>query len=408
VKWVHTADIEDQLERIWLRGDICRAAMMDEALFPLSIRLKKPTSKVMLDEFSAMQEWVKEMRAYAVKNNVELQWVEINHRVLGLQHLPSAVLLENPKQAARLIGKMQLLKQFERLFKETGKQLALLQSWLLKHPLKALQMAEKWARLLDICIWMQMHPNPRVYLRQVDIAGVDSKFIEQHKHVLAALFDLILPVYAVDDDFSGVAGFARRYGFLDKPSLLRMRVLDAGLTVLHSSGDQDVSMTAKAFAGLDLKLCEQVTLVFIVENEINYLAFPDVPNAILIFGSGYGFEALKKAQWLQQCALYYWGDLDTHGFAILNQLRASFPDAHSFLMDQETLEAHASSWGHEPKQETKDLQHLNKNEARVYDILRSNALADKLRLEQEHISFTCLTQAVQNIVEQHISQKGDI
>ncbi len=408
MKWVRTADIKKQLERVWLRGDICRAAVIDGGLFPLAIRLKQPTSKVMLDEFPIMQDWVKEMRTYAAKNDVELQWVEINHRVLGQQHLPCAVWLENTQQAARLIGKVQLLKQFEHLFKATGKQVALLHSWLLKHPLKALQLAEKWPRLLDICIWMQMHPNPRIYLRQVDIAGVDSKFIEQHKRVLAELFDILLPVYAIDDDYVGVAGFARRYGFLDKPIMLRVRPLDDNLSWLMSSDNQDVSMTAKGFAHLDDMICSRIRHIFIVENEINYLSFPQVPQSILIFGSGYGFEALKQARWLTHHNIYYWGDLDTHGFAILNQLRAKFSQVESFLMDEATLLEHRISWGHEPKQESKDLQYLNKNEADVYDTLRNNILADQLRLEQEHISFACLTDAVHYIVEQHKSQKGDI
>jgi hypothetical protein len=49
---------------------------------------------------------------------------------------------------------------------------------------------------------------------------------------------------------------------------------------------------------------------------------------------GYGFDNLAAALWLQQKDIYYWGDIDTHGFAILNQLRGFFPHAVSFLMDQ--------------------------------------------------------------------------
>ena len=33
-------------------------------------------------------------------------------------------------------------------------------------------------------------------------------------------------------------------------------------------------------------------------------------------------------------------DIDTHGFAILDPLRANFPQAQSFLMDRDTLPAH--------------------------------------------------------------------
>ncbi|MGI6299138.1 MAG: Wadjet anti-phage system protein JetD domain-containing protein [Saccharofermentanales bacterium] len=44
----------------------------------------------------------------------------------------------------------------------------------------------------------------------------------------------------------------------------------------------------------------------------------------MIFGAGYGFDHLASASWLNQKDIYYWGDIDTHGFAILNQLRRLF------------------------------------------------------------------------------------
>ena len=397
MNWTNFVNIKLQIERLWQRGDICRAAVSDTDIFPLHIKLKKPSAKVMLDEFALMQAWVKEIQNDAAKHGFCLQWEEVNHRVLGKQQLPCVVMVDDAPMAARLIGKVQLLKQFVALFKQTVKILPSLLAWLLKHPMKALDLAQDWQRILNICIWIMTHPNPRIYMRQVDIEGVDSKFMEQHKRILAEVFDVLLPVYAIDEDYTGAAGFARRYGFLDKPVMLRVRPLDGDLRWL-SSRDQDVGVTAKGFAHLDEAVYSQVRRVFMVENEINYLSFPQVSQSILIFGSGYGFDALKQARWLADCEIYYWGDLDTHGFAILNQLRAQFPQVQSFLMDESTLLAHRISWGREPKQETKDLQYLDKEEARVYDILRSHTLADNLRLEQERISFTCLTQAVQKII----------
>ena len=65
--------------------------------------------------------------------------------------------------------------------------------------------------------WLQVHPRPGIYLRQVDLPGIHSKFIERHKGVLAELFDLALPREAIDTASAGQSGFARRYGFRDKP-----------------------------------------------------------------------------------------------------------------------------------------------------------------------------------------------
>ncbi len=38
-------------------------------------------------------------------------------------------------------------------------------------------------------------------------------------------------------------------------------------------------------------------------------------------------EPLAEASWLKERDLFYWGDIDTHGFAILDQLRGHFPHA---------------------------------------------------------------------------------
>jgi len=396
-KWTSSANIKTFIERCWQRGDICRAEVKQGDTFPLSIPLSKPSAKVMLDDFPSMQDWVKVIVAYAKKHNVTVEWNNINHRVLGKQQLPARLLIEQPKQAARLIGQSQTLKQFVQLEKMTHKRTSTLHEWVLQHPLQVLELENVWAQILDLCLWMLAHPNPRIYLRQVDVAQVDSKFIEQHKRVLASLFDLILPMFSIDENYTGVAGFARRYGFLDKPTMVRVRPLDTAISLICCDASQDVVMAAKAFSHLDLSVRQQVKMVFIVENEINYLAFPDHEHALLIFGSGYGFEALKQAHWLQDCALYYWGDIDTHGFAILNQLRATYPHVQSLLMDEQTLVTHQYAWGTEPKQEKKDLKYLHPQEAILYDQLRLNALAEKLRLEQERIGFTNIVQAIQSI-----------
>ena len=67
-----------------------------------------------------------------------------------------------------------------------------------------------------------------------------------------------------------------------------------------------------------------LTARFVVENEITYLAFP-VPDAVVVFGGGYAVAALRVTRLAGRKDLVYWGDIDTHGFAILNRLRRRFP-----------------------------------------------------------------------------------
>jgi hypothetical protein len=108
---------------------------------------------------------------------------------------------------------------------------------------------------------------------------------------------------------------------------------------------------------------------------------------MVIFGAGYGFELIAETAWLHNCTMQYWGDIDTHGFAILDQLRTLFPAAKSFLMDRDTLLAHKLHWGAEPQPNRGELSRLTPEEQLLYDDLRFDRLAVQLRLEQERIGF---------------------
>jgi len=300
------------------------------------------------------------------------------------QRLPAVVWVDTLHDALLWIGKTRAAAQFRALWQRTADEQPALLTWLLKRPLQALELAERWPRLLAVVAWLQAHPRPGVYLRQVDAPDVDSKFIEAHRGVLAELFDFALPPAAIDTAAGGVAQFARRYGFLDKPLRIRLRLLDPALPSLPGCpGLPDITLDAASFAGLALP----IERVFITENEVNFLAFPPVARAIVLFGAGYGWDALVRAAWLQHCRLLYWGDLDTHGFAILDQLRGHFPHAASLLMDRETLLAHRPHWGEEADPIRHDLARLTSDEAALYDELRFDRLQPRLRLEQERVGF---------------------
>jgi len=389
LNWVTAASIRQQLLQLWKQGELC-LTLLEPDRFPLRLPLKQPSARVMLDESDAMRAWVADIRQLAARHDLALEWREVRHRTLGRNELPCALLFASPGQAAAVIGKSRELALFRSMCETTAAAMPQLCQWLAKRPLKALELATVWPQLLTMTAWMLANPQPGIYVRQIDAAGLDSKFIERHRGVLAELFDLVLPETAVNQQFTGTSGFARRYGFLDKPLLVRMRPLDEAIRWLCSAGDQDVSLTAASFTAM----VPPVRRVFITENEINYLAFPDVPDSLIIFGSGYGFDALAQAVWLADCDLFYWGDIDTHGFAILDQLRARFPHAQSLLMDRQTLMTHRALWGREPAQEHRDLPRLTADEASLYHDMRSNVLCEQVRLEQERIAFSHVQAAI--------------
>lgn len=384
MNWTTSTELRAQVQRLWDRGELLRASVSGAIEWPRRLSLKTPVASDLTERFEAVRDWA---RTVADTPHLRIDWREWTHRVQGRQRLPAAVWVDSLQDALAFIGQVRAVQHYLALWQQTTVAQPTLLPWLIKRPLQVLELADDWERLLTVVAWLQAHPRPGVYLRQVDAPGVDSKFIEAHQGVLAEWLDLALPPEAIDATASGVAQFARRYGFLDKPLRLRFRLLDPALPSLPGChGLPDITLDAASFARLALP----VRRVFITENETNFLTFPPVAKAIVVFGAGYGWETLAPATWLQDCNVHYWGDLDTHGFAILDQLRQYLPHAASFLMDRETLLAHRLHWGKEPAPTQRELPRLTAEEATLYDTLRFDHLQPGLRLEQEHVGYRWL------------------
>jgi hypothetical protein len=262
-----------------------------------------------------------------------------------------------------------------------------------------LEHAEDWPRLLAVVAWLRDHPVSGLYLRQLDIEGVDTKFIEQRRGLVSELVEALRShsVRILCDPGAGAGAtpavptsFEARHGLRTKPALIRFRVLDERLAI---AGMTDLSIPADAFAALEIPALR----VVITENEINGLSLPPVASAIVIFGLGYGVDLLAEAKWLAQRPLHYWGDIDTHGFAMLDRLRASFPHARALLMDRETLLAHHALWGAEESPSKRLLTRLSEEEQALYDDLCGDRLGKRVRLEQERIPFGWVRRALETI-----------
>jgi hypothetical protein len=398
--WTGAKELKAQLARLWERGELLRDLVTGNARFPLRLSLKSPSSADITDRFDAVRAWAAELGAM---DCVRIEWQEVRHRVQGAQKLPAGVWIDTVEDALAWLGKRREWDRFSAQVATTRQTHPAVLPWLEKRPLQALALSTEWPRLLDVVAWLVAHPRPGIYLRQVDLPGVHSKFIETHRSVLAELFDLALPADAVDVGKTGVGQFAARYGFLEKPTRIRLRVLDPALQAVPGATCPDVTLDADSFSRLTLA----VRRVFITENETNFLAFPQVRDAIVIFGAGYGWDALARSRWLKHCAIHYWGDIDTHGFGILDQLRGYFAHVESFLMDRATLDAHAAVWGNEDKPLSADLHRLTPDEKTLYDDLRDNRIRAGLRLEQEHIGFRWLARRLQQLLDTNTDHDSD-
>jgi hypothetical protein len=396
--WTTPDDLRDQVLSIWKRGKILAASISlpdppqagerrVEALFPLKLPMRRPEAKEIGQSFEAVRGWIRELeensrscRGYGY----EIEWADINHRQLGRNRMPSRVSVPTESDALRLIGKEREGRRFRELAEITTGRFPALAQWVSRRPFVLLEHAQDWLRILDVLAWFRDHPRSNLYLRQVDIPGVDTKFVEIRKALFCELLDIMLERH--DDQLSGAAAaqtFEQKYGLRTKPPVIRFRVLDSRIAI---AGLSDLTIAASDFASLNIP----VRHVFITENDVNGLAFPDFPEAIVVFGLGYGVDLLQPASWMARAQIHYWGDIDTHGFAMLDRLRGGFLNARSLLMNRETLMAHRSLWGREDAPSRIALSRLDKDEQGLFDDLVHDRLGEKVRLEQERVSYAWL------------------
>lgn len=345
-------------------------------VFPLRLPLRRPRSADLLQHWDEVRDWA------AALNNAtgfRLESRPVSHRTLGTQSLPVAAWIDDPEQALSLIKRTREAARFDALVEITD---PVNLPWVSGHPMRLLEIGDDWAAVQAVAAWLRRHPHPQIFIRQVEIPRVHTKVIEVHKRTIAELVP--------GDATNGSFWFERRYGFRTHPALVRFRALDESLCLLP--GVTELAMPVADF----IALCPPARTIFVTENLTNYLSFPQAPDSLVVFGSGNEApELLAETPAVQRARLFYTGDIDTHGFAILNRFRARLPHTRSLLMDMATLTEHRELWVMEKTQVTRELPHLDAAEAEVFDALRTNLLGDHVRLEQERIGFAHVREAVE-------------
>src|SRR6185437_4897295 len=196
---------------------------------------------------------------------LRVEYKQIGGRKFGTNSLPCRAWLDGYADAWALLNVGADVRRLNKLIEAAHG--SLLIPWLIAHPMRALRLADDWDKLLATVRWIEQCQVPSMYLRQVDVPGVDTKFIERHKGVLAELLDAQLNPARV---LVGARDFAVRYGFLRKPAYVRFRV--AG----RFRGFSELFVRTDEFTAAP----DGVTRAYVMENEITYLAFP-VPEAAM-------------------------------------------------------------------------------------------------------------------------------
>jgi hypothetical protein len=383
--WTRPVDVHAAIRKKWDSGALLARYAAGQDWEPLSVAIRGPSAREIGERLAEVRRWAAEW-ATAARGTLRVEYKQVGGRHFGVNAVPGRAWLDGYDDAWTLLGVQPEVHRLSELI-ETARGTRLV-PWLTGHPMRALRLAEAWDRLLATVRWIQQHQAPGMYLRQVDVPGVDTKFIERHKGVLAELLDVQLDPSRVN---GAAPDFAGRYGFLRRPGYVRFRVPGGfrGFSELSARIDE---LTAAP---------DGITRAYVIENEITYLAFPAPAAAMVIFGGGYAVPVLEPLGWLADLDVVYWGDIDTHGFAILDRLRRHLPHARSMLMDRGTLLGHRDHWATEPSPTAVTLDLLAPAESALYADLTSNTYGRWVRLEQERVSFSAVEKAVAHVDQNH-------
>ncbi len=393
------------LRRRWQAGH--RRWLDGEGSWPLPILLHPPTEREAARDPAGLRSWIEGWVAADAdpERPGELTWTERQWPGLGRQRLPERLTLTAPEQVALWLGQQErwatasgraaairaLLRPAAAPSPTTAApgggdeaptvepKLARLFDWLASVPDVELQ------RLLAVLRWLLAHPDSGLYVRQLPIPGIDTKWIGANRGRLVDLLSQRVPAPAsasAPDPARGEGDLHRLAGLRRAPDLVRLRLLDPRLRArVGGLGDLSAPVEQIGAASLAPKR------VFVVENLATGLAFADLPDCLCFMARGYAVEAFGAIPWLQGVPIHYWGDLDTHGFAILNRLRGYLPDAGSLLMDADTLLRHRDLWQREDKPASGPLERLTPDEQAVFEGLQSGRWGEQVRLEQERIDW---------------------
>ncbi|KDE14457.1 DUF3322 domain-containing protein [Rhodococcus aetherivorans] len=331
----------------------------------LSIGLHPPSERRVAQDPDAVVAWVRAWHGYPGAGRVE--WETRRWPSFGTQEVPMRLLLSGASEIAAAAARgpewRTLTERQARLLDGLGPGTATLATAIAATHARWLELDEPdFARLVAAVRWLAEHPSSGLFIRQLPVPGVDTKWVSRHRGLVETLLD-------------GVRG-DRDLGVRSLPRMCEVAVCDRALL---AAAPRLFATSLDELAALPVKPARTL----ILENKEGLHALPELPATVAVHGGGYAVHELADVPWLASSDVVYWGDLDTHGFAILDRLRGRLPHVRSLLMDRGTVERWRDLAVPEASPAPHTPAHLTGPERDALAVVR----AEGLRLEQERIPW---------------------
>jgi hypothetical protein len=311
-------------------------------------------------------EFLKEYKSYNLNFKFAV-FDEVKYKTIGTQKFFRGVRFSDFYEMLEFIGKKREFLEFEKYLNKDKD----LKNFLKQNPKILLDNMDIWDKVLDIKNFFVKFPKPNIYIRELPIIGIDTKFIERHKKVIDKV---LMEVCEYDKNIKTLAnfGFEKKY-FLKYPKN-RIR--------FKNRHWNDIEINIE-----DLDKFKEKKL-FIVENLQTYLAMPVIEHYLVVFGKGFQVASLKNHNY----EIIYWSDIDKAGFSMLSMVR-NFAKTTSFLMDLDTFKKFEDLAVEDNKREYSNLN-LTGVEKKCFEYINNK----NKRLEQERIPFWYVKKKLKEII----------
>jgi hypothetical protein len=358
--------------------------------WPLTLSLERPSEQAALDNFPAVRAWSEAWAAWRPSTaDVALETEAVAWRRIGVQTLPRRISFGTPASVADVIGEssswQRAVLRRQRL---VGRWPGLAEVGLGAH----FDVLADWvdadiAKLTALLEWFEVNPQSGLYLRQLPVHGIDTKWIDLHRRGVVS--DLVRRMRgyggaSADEPAHDLAPkFYELCGLRRPPTRMRLLLLCPQLR-RAAGGLRDIEAPIEQLR--ELVIAPKRALV--VENLETAYALPDFPATVAFTKLGSAVSLVRQMPWMANVEVVYWGDIDTHGFNILSLARKMLGNVNSVLMDEATLKAHRDRCVPEANQmRSADRSMLTAEELAVYTGLLEGKWGMSLRLEQERIEW---------------------
>lgn len=168
------AEIKKKALKVWNSGKFLSAWCNYENIFPLDI----PFGKIGGSNNSS-----KEKIGYGYS----MEYRTVSHRQLGRQNIPCRIFVETEDDFLKLCGKKKQFDVFKEAYSLTKKEFPEACGFMREKPLLVIENLSIWDKLIRVCTYFKNNNDPQIYIRQIVIPGIDTKFIEANKKIISAL-----------------------------------------------------------------------------------------------------------------------------------------------------------------------------------------------------------------------------